>query len=101
MNRNRLQQDHPCVINYIRRHYLNAPPSHDISLLLDYPEVEDPSDGQPEKILKILKNKVSLLKKNKNHHFSLKYRYGQQPKIFEDHHILQHYHLVISSLCRV
>jgi hypothetical protein len=59
MNHNRLQQDHPCVISYIRRHYLNVPPSTDIPLQLDYPEVEDPSDGQSNKILKLLNNKVS------------------------------------------
>jgi hypothetical protein len=61
MNENRLQQDHPCVINYIRRHYLKAPPLRDIPLQLDYPEVEDPSDGQPKKILKLFENKVSTL----------------------------------------
>jgi hypothetical protein len=58
MNYNRLQQDHPCVINYIRRHYLKGPPPSASIKNLDYPEVEDPSDGQPETILKLLKNKV-------------------------------------------
>ncbi len=58
MNYNRLQQDHPCVINYIRRHYLKVPPPTSVSMNLDYPEVIDPSDGQPETVLKLLRNKV-------------------------------------------
>ncbi len=61
MNFNRLQQDHPCVINYIRRHYLKEPSPSGTPLNLDYPEVKDPSDGQPDTILHILKNKVSIL----------------------------------------
>ena len=59
MNYNRLQQDHPCVINYIRRHYLKGPSPSDVPLNLDYPEVRDPSDGQPNTILDLLHNKVS------------------------------------------
>lgn len=58
MNSNRLQQDHPCVINYIQRHFLNGMPEEKIPLMLDYPEVNDPSDGQPIKILDLLNNKV-------------------------------------------
>lgn len=58
MNYNRLQQDHPCVINYIRRHYLKGPPLSGVPLNLDYPEVRDPSDGQPNTILDLLRNQV-------------------------------------------
>ena len=64
MNYNRLQQDHPCVINYIRRHYLISPPPKGTIRMLDYPEVENPSDGQANRILKLLHNKVSNMKYN-------------------------------------
>ncbi len=55
MNFNRLQLDHPCVINYIRSHYLNKPSPPNTPLKLDYPEVADPSEGQPKTILSLLK----------------------------------------------
>ena len=62
MNRNRLQQDHPCVVNYIRRHYLNSPAQRNVPLKLDYPEEKEPSEhGQPSVILDLLHNKVSYL----------------------------------------
>ena len=59
MNNNRLQQDHPCVINNIRRHYLKHPPLFGTQRNLDYPEVKDPSDGQAGQILTLLRNQVS------------------------------------------
>ncbi len=61
MNYNRLQQDHPCVINYIRSHYLKKPSPPNTPLKLDYPDVKDPSDGQPQTIMSLLKNKVCSL----------------------------------------
>ena len=60
MNSYRLQQDHPCVINYIRRHYLKSPSPRHVPLNLDYPKVLDQSEfEQPITILELLKNKVS------------------------------------------
>jgi len=58
MNYHRLQQDHPCVINYLRRHILKEPASPHVPLKLDYPEVNDPSMGQSKEILEILRRQV-------------------------------------------
>lgn len=60
MNFNRLPQDHPCVINYLRRHVLKAPASPHLPLKLDYPELNDPSMGQPNEILDIMRRQVYL-----------------------------------------
>lgn len=58
MNNDKLQQDHPCVINNIRKYYLNPPAEFDVPLHLDYPEISDPSEGQTRPVLHILNNKV-------------------------------------------
>ena len=61
MNFNRLPQDHPCVINYLRRYVLKKPASPHLPLNLDYPEVSDPSMGQPREILDIMRRQVIRL----------------------------------------
>ena len=58
MNEYRLQQDHPCVIDIIRRHYLHYPSPPEAPLGLDRPTVIDPSAGQSSIILPYVKNKV-------------------------------------------
>ncbi len=62
MNSNRLAQDHPCVIDIIRRHYLNAPqPAHVPYNLTNNGSTSDnydPSAGQSSVILNLLKNLV-------------------------------------------
>lgn len=58
MNAGRLQQDHPCVLNNIRKHFLKPPPVSNKQLHLDYPEIVDPSDGQAEVVTRLLKKKV-------------------------------------------
>ena len=62
MNLHRLQQDHPCVINYVRRNVLMPPAPPHIPLKLDYPEVSDPSMGQSKEILEILHHQVFFKK---------------------------------------
>ncbi len=58
LNAFRLQQDHPCVIDIIRRNYIKYPELFDTPLNLDYPEDEDPSEGQSKLVLQYLQNKV-------------------------------------------
>ena len=55
MNANKLQQDHPCVIEIIRRFFLNEPPPANVPLILDNPGDMDPSAGQVTAIIKHLK----------------------------------------------
>ena len=57
MNILRLQQDHPCVIEIIRRTYLTLPSPRE-ELNLNYPQVVDQSAGQSTVVLTLLKNKV-------------------------------------------
>ena len=57
MNILKLQQDHPCVIEIIRRNYLTLPSDRE-KLNLNYPEVADQSAGQSTVVLTLLKNKV-------------------------------------------
>lgn len=58
MNSNRLQQDHPCVIETIRRRYLHPPADADVPYVLNAPNTTDPSVGQATSILKYLGNQV-------------------------------------------
>ena len=58
MNFNRLQQDHPCVIEIIRRRYLHPPADPDVPYVLNAPNTTDPSAGQAKSILKYLGNQV-------------------------------------------
>lgn len=58
MNADRLQQDHPCVIETIRRRYLHPPADLDVPYNLAAPDRADPSVGQASSILNYLGNQV-------------------------------------------
>jgi hypothetical protein len=58
MNAMKLPQDHPCVIETIRQHYLNKPPPPDAPLKLDSNDLKDRSPGQTGVIFRLLKNMV-------------------------------------------
>jgi hypothetical protein len=58
-NANRLQQDHPCVIELIRSQYLYRPSPPNVPLNLSHPEVADPSAAQSKVALTHLHNQVS------------------------------------------
>ena len=58
INENKLPQDHPCVIETIRRHYLKAPSPFDVPFNLVSDSDEDRSPGQTGVILRLLKNQV-------------------------------------------
>lgn len=58
MNADRLQQDHPCVIETIRRRYLHPPADLDVPYNLVAPNKADPSVGQATSILNYLGNQV-------------------------------------------
>jgi len=61
MNALRLQQDHPCVIEMIRKHFLIAPSPPNVSYVLTDPEQHKwpyPTDGQTALILRRLDYKV-------------------------------------------
>lgn len=58
MNDHRLAQDHPCVIETIRRDYLKQPAADDEPLILREPNKADTSAGQAAAILRHLNNKV-------------------------------------------
>ena len=60
MNEHRLQQDHPCVIETIRRDFLKQPASEKEPLILREPNRIDSSVGQSKAILRHLNNKVIL-----------------------------------------
>lgn len=55
-----LQQDHPCVIDSIRRQFLHQLWLPDTPLNLDHLEVVDPSAVQSKIILPLLQNQVQL-----------------------------------------
>ncbi|XP_046653134.1 protein Star-like [Daphnia pulicaria] len=55
-NAHKLQQDHPCLLDIIRRQHLNKPSPSDVPLFLDYPNVKDPSAGQVTAVLRLLRN---------------------------------------------
>ena len=57
-NINRLPQNHPCVIDLIRRFYLYPPTPRDVPYQLDNPDVVDPSDGKSKAILRLLGHQV-------------------------------------------
>ena len=61
MNANKLAQDHPCVVDTIRRHYLDSPSPIDVAYKLDNitsTEADHSQAGQVTTILGLLKNKV-------------------------------------------
>lgn len=51
-----MEQDDPCILNLLRTQYLH-PPSKE-KLQLEAPDVKNPSMGQAQSVLEILKNKV-------------------------------------------
>lgn len=57
MNEKKLEQDNPCVIDIIRRFYLNEPSPANLPLRLDNPGDMDPSAGQVTAIIKHLKQR--------------------------------------------
>ena len=71
VNANKLPQDHPCVLDIIRRQFLNKPPSQDVPLQLDHMEWLNPltnsylsrsyNGGQVTAIQRILRNLVICL----------------------------------------
>lgn len=61
MNTNKLAQDHPCVIDMIRRHYLEEPSPPDVPYNLTDATAADSDHsqaGQVSTVLGYLKNKV-------------------------------------------
>ena len=61
INKYRLQQNHPCVIELIRRHHLKKPSSPDTPYKLEHPEVTDQSAVQTGVVLEHLRNKVIFM----------------------------------------
>jgi hypothetical protein len=59
-NKNQLQQDHPCVIRLIKEKYLRQPAPKTLPYRLGDPQTLDPSDGQAQGILRILRNQVTI-----------------------------------------
>ena len=58
MNSDRLQQDHPCVIEIIKRFFLHPPAAPEVPYVLSSPNKIDPSAGQAAGILNYLRNQV-------------------------------------------
>lgn len=59
-NAEKLQQDHPCVLDLIKENYLRQPASKNQPYHLNDEELADPSDGQSKGILRILQNMVNI-----------------------------------------
>lgn len=60
INQRRLQQDHPCVIEIIRKQYLNKPPVM-LGKVEEPKTITDPSSGQSQIVLRLLKNQVIII----------------------------------------
>ncbi|KAI9561198.1 hypothetical protein GHT06_012154 [Daphnia sinensis] len=58
MNSQKLPQDHPCVIETIRKHYLNKPSPSNITTKLDADDEKDRSPDQTGAIFRLLENKT-------------------------------------------
>lgn len=59
-NEKKLQQDHPCLIHLIQNGYIRKPAPRSSPYHLDnWQKTKDPSDGQSQAILRILRNQVS------------------------------------------
>ena len=58
MNLHKFQQDHPCVIDTIRKHFLNKPSPPEVPLKLKLGKDQDRSSGQTGVIFKLLQNMV-------------------------------------------
>ena len=53
-----MQQNHPCVIEIIRRSYLHPPADPFTNYQLKNPKITDPSVGQAATVIHYLKNQV-------------------------------------------
>jgi hypothetical protein len=53
-----MEQDDPCVLNIMRQKFLHPPST--LALQLEHPETENPSMGQAQSVMNILKNKVNI-----------------------------------------
>lgn len=53
-----MEQDDPCILSIIRSDYLHAPSNEKLNL--ESPDEKNPSMGQAQSVLEILKNKVKL-----------------------------------------
>jgi hypothetical protein len=61
VNAHRLQQDHPCVLEVIRREFIHEPaPAEEAYKGLHNKDVLDPSDGQATAIMRLLRNQVTF-----------------------------------------
>ena len=61
VNTHRLQQDHPCVLEIIRREFIHEPaPAEEAYKGLHNKDVLDPSDGQATAIMRLLRNQVTF-----------------------------------------
>jgi hypothetical protein len=58
-NTHRLQQDHPCVLDLIRKNYLKKPWGPEVPFDLHNPKTADPSAGQAKAIMRILRNQAN------------------------------------------
>ena len=63
MNEHRLQQDHPCVIDNIRKQFLKLQAPKEEYLVPKDSNKSDPSVGQATAVLGHLNNKVIKIKK--------------------------------------
>ena len=74
MNDNKLAQDHPCVIDMIRRHFLHDPSPADVpyNMTSSTDPNGEPSMGQVPIILRLLNNQVYRLAVHINSHLSYK-----------------------------
>ena len=61
INQNKLAQDHPCVIDIIRRQFLHDPSPRDVpyNMTSSTDPNGEPSPGQVPIILRLLKNQVN------------------------------------------
>lgn len=71
MNELKMAQDHPCVVDIIRRQYLHPPAPANVAYNLSgngTNEINfDPSAGQSQIILDLLKNKVKMFSRRVGH----------------------------------
>lgn len=54
-----LEQDHPCVIDLIRKKFLRPPARRNLPYQMSQPSLLDPSDGQSQAILRLLRNQTN------------------------------------------
>lgn len=67
INSQRMPQNHPCVIDIIRRRYLYPVVDDEVDYKLKHPEVVDPSKGQAARWRQYFGNQVSPLQPPLSH----------------------------------